>query len=83
MVGAIKVITDHFAPVEHKDSAFLRFRKMKQIFGETIDSFVNRLRLEAKNNSFTNAEVLKIYYKYLNLHLFIYNKESHGVIFYS
>ena len=55
----IKVITDHFTPIEHKDSAILRFRKMKHNQGESIDSYVDRLRIEAKNNNFTNPEVVQ------------------------
>jgi len=53
---AIKVITDHFAPNVRKDSAMLNFRKLKQISGETIESFVDRLRVEAKRNSIANPE---------------------------
>jgi hypothetical protein len=55
-VDAIKVITDHFTPASRKDSAILAFRKLKQIQGETIDAFTNRLRIEAKKNSLANAE---------------------------
>lgn len=54
--NAIKVITDHFAPNVRKDSAMLNFRKLKQISGETIESFVDRLRVEAKRNSIANPE---------------------------
>jgi hypothetical protein len=50
------VITDHFKPATRKDNAILSFRKMRQTQGETIESFVDRLRIEAKNKSLSDAE---------------------------
>lgn len=56
VTDAIKVIKDQITPNERKDSAILRFRKLKQISGETIDSYVDRLRVETKRNNITDTE---------------------------
>ena len=53
---AIKVITDHFKPATLKDNAILTFRKMRQVQGETIDSYVDRLRVEVKRKGISDAE---------------------------
>lgn len=51
-----KLITNHFAPQVNVDEQILKFRKMHQMPGESIDSFIIRLKTQAEYCKFTSKD---------------------------